>query len=166
MASEAFPRSRALQKLNKQTKKRKIAREHLTWSGQRCQQKIAKAGHRVAARAGRRYRDKALGSARRAEVSTGSCCRRSLAPWVFLRMQPDVQERISTDRRSPISPARACGGPAGAAMGAASPALPTRSVPLPLSRWITGSRLGIICNHSVSHYPEPKLPGGVCFEEN
>lgn len=34
-----------------------------------------------------------------------------------------------------------------------------------LSRWITGSCLRIMCHQSVSPYPQPKLPGGVCLEK-
>lgn len=82
------------------------------------------------ARAMRRYRDKAQGSAGRAEVSTGSCCRRSLALLVVLRILGEVRAGTGADQCSPISPARASRDPPGAGRGCApSPAHSPRSFP-------------------------------------
>lgn len=61
MASEAFQKNRRALKKKVDRKKSKIAKEHLTWSGQRCQQKIAKTEQGVQEWRRHRYRDKAQG---------------------------------------------------------------------------------------------------------
>lgn len=54
-------KSQSSQKKSRQEKKSKIAKKHLTWSGQRCQQKIGKTEQGVREWSRHRYRDKAQG---------------------------------------------------------------------------------------------------------
>lgn len=49
------------------------------------------------------------GLARRAELSTGACCSRAPALRVFLRAEPGERAGARTERRAPVSPARASG---------------------------------------------------------